>query len=220
MNLMLTCTSPLNYRIDSWYDLPQVLSNNSQDLHISVSDIFSGDQLSGLRITVYHEKFGPLFCELIQGKGYLVSECQENVVYSLSDAQIFMELAKYGFNVEWSSRINISPDQLNYLQIVKGLHFDKLRLLNAKEYEPSGKEISKIYVVVFQAKELPQWLNNMFVTTKEDFLDALGRGYALNLTEVSHRRNYRWDWLTYVADIQDLVDSVTKGGDLIRPLTS
>lgn len=208
---MISQGTPLRYRIDNWHDLPQVLSNNSQDLYISVADI-KDDSLSGTRITVNHDKYGVLFSEIVNAKGYLVSEYQDNIVYSLTDSQIFLELAKYGFLVEWSSAPHLSMDQITYLQILKGLHFDKLRLLNVIEWQ-DGLQLSNIYIVVFQANDLQAWLDNTYVADKKSFFDALNSGYALNITEVSKRKKYRWDWLNYVADIQDLLDAVLHGGD-------
>ena len=206
MNSLTSTSWPLRYRIDDWHQLPDCLSNNSRDLKISVTDIMDDDMLSGLRISVNHNKYGTLFAEIIDAKGYLISKMDHNLVFTLTDQNIFSELAKFGFFVEWSKKYPMSTDQLEYLRTLYGLKYDKIRMLDVRTILNSV-ETHEIYIVVFMANELQKWLDNMYCATISELSESLVKGYAMNVTAVSNRRNYRWDWLDYVADIKTILEN-------------
>lgn len=201
---------PLRYNISSWRQLPNCLSNNSKDLSIHVSDFMNNSCLTGFKISVNHTTMGTLFACVIGARGSLVSRDPEQsllddpVTTDLSTKDILKELYKFGFHVTYCPRKNLSGDQLQYLITLKGLHFDKLRKLSVWKTVNGEKQFS-VKLVAFQSEELYNWLNNGYSPSYTEFSQAVTSGYAVNLTEISYTRNYRWDWLDYVASVDDVL---------------
>lgn len=202
---------PLRYNISSWRQLPQCLSNNSRHLHIHTTDFMFSDPdyahpLRGFRISVDHEFYGTLFACMLNAKGDIVSPINTDcmiegpISYELSTSEILSELAKFGFIISYEPRKHLSGSQLQYLMTLKGLHFDKLRRLAVNALNDT-----KVYLVVFNSKDHPQWLNNGYSPNKHEFSNALLAGTALNISEILDSKRYSWDWLDYVANIDDIL---------------
>lgn len=198
---------PLRYKISSWRQLPQCMSNNSRELHISVTDFIQCDILSGFRIQIKHDKLGILFACVLNSSGTLVSCPKCNATYEFTPSQILSELEKYGFLVEYNPEANLSGDQLQYLMTLNDLHYDKIRLLNVWEIDSiTGEKIYNTQVVAFISSVNPYWLNNGYSCSKSEFNSALNSGSACNLTMISDTRKYNWSWLSgFVANIEDVI---------------
>lgn len=197
---------PLRYRISSWRQLPQCMSNNSRELHISVTDFIQSDILEGLRIQIKHDKLGVLFACVLNSSGPLVSCAKCNTTYEFTPTQIISELEKYGFLIEYNPESNLSGDQLQYLMTLNELHYDKIRLMNVWEYGNTGVKNYKLQVVAFNSIVNPDWLNNGYACNKKEFTEALNNGSACNLTMISDTRKYNWSWLSgFVANIEDVI---------------
>lgn len=195
---------PLRYKISSWRQLPQCLSNNSRDLHIHVSDFYS-EILRGFRIRLEHLKFGVLFACVINAKGSIVTVEDDKVVEGLTSEQILQELKKFGFLIEYDPRKHLPAAQLEYLSTLKNLGYDKLRIIGIQNANSYGDIRDTFRVVAFKIQDLPQWLFSGFSPSEKQFYDAVVKGYAINLTDVSKTRDFRWDWLDYVANIDDIL---------------
>ncbi len=207
---------PLRYNISSWDQLPGCTSNNSRKLKISVTNFINDSNLKGKRIAVKHEDYGTLFACVVNASGPLV--CSSDTyrvskrkslntkpnVYQLSNDTILRELEKFGFFVTYNKRDNLAKDQIDFLETLKGLHYDKLRILCTYEMI-QGVEVTTPTIVVFMSEMHGQWLNNDYCAKKQELIDALIAGTAVNITDVSIKERYDWSWLNYVANIDDIL---------------
>ena len=194
---------PLRYSITDWHQLTKCLSNNSRDLHINVTDFIQDSRLSGTRIAVNHTEFGTLFAYIVNADGTIVT-LPDNLDNAITNAQILAELAKFGFYVEYEQQAHLSGDQIAYLMTINGLGYDKLRQLSVWQVE-RGVEIHKTYIVAFNIAQNPAWISVAYQASTREFTNALMNGSAINLTEISRTHDYNWDWLTYVANIDDII---------------
>lgn len=196
---------PLRYKISDWHQLTEVRSNNSRDLFISVADFIQDDRLNGLRIQVNHKAFGVLFACLINAHGTMISELSENLVYELTPKQILLQLKTFGFIVTYEPNKHISGSQLTFLMQLQGLGYDKLRILNVWHTENEVK-VFKWYVVAFNIKENPEWINNGYSPSEKEYETALKNGSCFNVSALCKEKNWSWSWLDYVANISDILE--------------
>lgn len=198
---------PLEYRISSWKQLPQCLSNNSRELSIKVTDFIQDDRISGLRIAVYHTTFGVLFATVLDAAGSMISTGYNRIVSEMKPESILSELAKFGFIIEYEPATKLKGDQIQYLMTLKNLHFDKIRLMDVyKQDDVTGTKSTQTFVVAFNVEKNSNWLNNDYSCSIVEFADALTNGSAMNITGISETRNYNWTWLSeFVANIDDII---------------
>ena len=196
----------LRYQISDWHQLPKAQSNNSNKLSIVVSDFIQDDRLGGTRIQVIHEDFGPVFVCVVNGEGSIVTPIQDNIVSELTPDQILAELQKFGYYIIYKPTTKLPSAQLDYLVQLRNMKYDKIRILYVHEYIYGIKQI-KWYVVAFNVKENPDWINNWYSPSKSEYQSALMNGSAVNLLSVSQSRKYRWAWLVdFVANIDDVLE--------------
>ena len=201
MNLM----EPLRYRISNWTQLPNCLSNNSRELKIHVASFVNNPELIGLRISVEHTTMGVLFCCMLQASGSIITDEDAYGATELSPTEILAELHKFGFYITYVPMESLSDDLLSYLTTLDGLDFDKIRILSVWHYHNSEK-VFENRIVAFQANPHGDWLNNGYAAGEEEFLKALDDGTAINLTDMSKTKNFRWDWLYgKVLSIEDII---------------
>lgn len=192
----------LRYRIISWRQLPECLSNTSRYLHIHVADIKDGIHLDALRITIEHEKYGVLFAYLLYSHGELVNEYEHDG--DMDTKELLGILRRFGFFVEFARVPNLSSSQMEYLITLNDLHYDKIRRINVRKIVRGDEEFNP-YVVAFQIEDHPQWLSYDYSPSEDEFMKALIAGTAVNITSASYKQNFEWDWLDYVASIDDLI---------------
>lgn len=196
---------PLQYNISSWDQLTKCQSNNSKDLHISVTDFMQNAKLDGILIKVCHKVLGVLFACLVDGSGTLLSEDGTNHIHEFTTADILAELAKFGFIVTYNPREHLDGDQLQYLMTLNQLGFDKIRTLVVNKYTQQGTTKPTPTVVAFKVDKCSKWIDNKFIENESDFLLALSNGSAINISAISQEQKFRWDWLDYVANIDDII---------------
>jgi hypothetical protein len=197
---------PLRYRIDSWFDLPKCLSNNSQHLHIAVSAVTYDRHLQGTKIEVVHDTLGVLFAVVVEASGSMLSKMTTDQYHEFTPDEILFELAKYGFNIEFVRYKHLSAEQLSYLITLKNLGFEKLRKLDVIDLGAKNCPTTT-NLIVFNITNHERWLMNTYVASKGEFIQALNDGSALNITNVSDTSNFDWSWLTYVANIDDILEA-------------
>jgi len=185
--------------------LSECKSNNSRDLSISVGDIIQDKRLRGLKILLNHIDFGPLFACVINAKGNMISELNDNLVAELTPQQILTELSKYGFLITFNPREHLPGNQLAYLQQLIGFGYDKIRILNVWKLV-NGVKAFNWYVVGFNANKNEFWLNNGYSPSDKEFMEALRNGSAINISAYSKTNNWSWSWLDYIADIGDILE--------------
>lgn len=200
---------PLRYEISDWNQASKCLSNTSRYLHIHVSSFVQNPILTGTRIKVVHDTYGDLFTCIVNGRGELIDT---NPKYELSTDEILAQLAKYGFYIKYADEHRISNKQLDYLVTLNQLHFDKLRVLNVWKLDKSGIQEFKHHIVAFQSANKASWLNNDYSPSYAEFTDALADGSAMNLDGITETYRFVWDWLTYVANIPDILEDCSEVG--------
>lgn len=197
----------LRYRISEWSQLTECLSNNSADLYITVST-FMGDTVSGQMVEVHHSSYGTLFAAMLSGKGDIISTKNEDevVIPWLTTDQILSQLEKFGFLIEFSEASCLDGDQLSYLMTLRGLGYDSLAPITLVRYNETGTAINERLIVAFDGNVMPSWLVSGAIVSEKEFRDALSLGQAVNVSAMSEKYDFRWDWLTFVANIDDVLD--------------
>lgn len=202
-------SKPVRYNISSWDQLPQCLSNTSIYLSLSVKYVRDRDKLVGTLIEVNHSLYGSLFTYLIHCSGSLIPN--NDVDYELNRNAILKQLERFGFFITFDIRQGLAADQLKFLRTVRQLHFDKLRILPVQPSTDS--DLAANHVVVFNVEQNSKWLDNTYVATYREYAQALVEGSAMDLNGVTATQKYSWDWLDFVADIDDIL-SDNVGGEL------
>lgn len=202
---MIQMTIPLRYNISNWHQLSKVLSNNSRDLHITVSDMMQNDKLTGTRISVCHKDYGVLFACVLNATGSLVSQLNNETTIEFTPEQILSELQKYGFYVTFEPREHLPGAQLEYLMALTGFKFDKLRKLGIWHYE-NGVKVFRWCIVAFKVENHVDWINVGYEPSEEEFEKALRNGTAINISAISKINKWSWKWLDYVANIDDILE--------------
>ena len=192
--------TPLRYNISSWRQIPECLSNNSKCLSLHITDYFNESNFAGFRISVEHTKYGTLFACCLNTKGIIV----DADVPDMTTAAILAELARFGFYITYEPMKHLSGAQISYLMTLMQLQYDKLRILNVWHMD-HGVQVFKQYIVAFNVENMADWLNNGYAPSEQEFLAALESGKALNLNEITEKQNFTWDWLTFVANIEDIL---------------
>jgi len=199
-------STPLRYNISNWFQLTECRSNNSVDLYITVKQVIDdgSHRLTGIVIQVNHTQYGNLFTCLIDSSGSLLTpDPDSGIIKEFSTDEICKELYKFGFDVTFSINQHLSGDQISYLITVNDLGYDKLRKLLV--YDNITKKYSE-YIVVFNVAKCPDWIASDYTCSKGNFLKALVESGAMNLTDLEQTRGFDWTWLTYVANIEDIIE--------------
>ncbi len=195
---------PLRYNISNWLQLSECKSNNSVDLYITVKQVFDdgSHRLTGVIILVNHNQYGTLFACLVNSSGTLLTpDSDSGHIKEFSTEEICEELYKFGFDVTFEINQHLSGDQISYLITLNDLGFDKLRKLYVQNLDGHYAE----YLVAFNVDKCPDWINLDFTCGLRPFLQALNASGAMNLTDLKQTKGFDWTWLTYVANIDDII---------------
>ena len=196
--------APLRYNISNWLQLSECKSNNSTDLYITVKRVIDdgSHRLTGTIILVNHTQYGTLFACLINSDGSLLTpDPDSGRIKEFTTDEICKELYKFGFDVTFSINQHLSGDQISYLMTLSDLKFDKIRKLYVQNLDGHYAE----YLVAFNVVKCPEWINNDFTCGIKPFLNALNTSGAMNLTDLEQTKGFDWTWLTYVANIDDII---------------
>ena len=201
--------TPLQYEISDLTQAAKCLSNTSKHLHIHVSSFVHNPVLTGTRIKVVHDMYGDLFTCIVNGHGELVDSDPK---YEMTTDAILSQLAKFGFYITYPDTRRITTAQIDYLITLNQLHFDKIRVLNVWAPDKTGIKEFKHHIVAFQSANNASWLNNDYSPSYAEFTRALADGSAVNLDGISETSRFVWDWLTYVANISDILADCSEVG--------
>lgn len=195
----------LRYKISDWHQLVDVKSNNSRDLRIYVSDIMQDERLSGVKIDVYHPMFEELFTYIINPSGSMVTPTENCEYIGLSTDDILSELAKFGFLVKYDPESKLSGDELDFLMSINKLGYQKLRKISV-HHEEYDETVFEHYIVAFNIKENPRWLDMSYSPSDVEFSKSLINGSATNISAIVGSKHWSWEWLDFVADIDDVLE--------------
>lgn len=209
----MLCNDKLRYEIDSWDEITGCQSNNSPKLHLTY-DVALGRSLSGQIIRVEHDDYGCLFSYVVEASGVDVSCAPNGTVFQLTTDELLMELEKYGFIVKFSKCLQLSDAQYQLLMSSQLLGMSKIRIMYVDMTEKRNRFDDdyerKPYLVMFKTDKLPMWLSNGKVCSKQEFEDALAKGYAVNLTECEGGLHGN-DWSFLTDKVLNVSDILKKG---------
>ena len=161
-------------------------------------------RLTGIIILVQHNQYGTLFACMVNADGTLLTkDSNSEIIWEFTTDEITKILATFGFDVTFHINQHLSGNQISYLMTVSDLGYDKLRRLLVQD-KPDGKYSE--YIVVFNVAKCPDWIANDFTCGKKPFVDALISSGAMNLTDLEQTKGFDWTWLTYVANIEDIIE--------------
>jgi hypothetical protein len=198
---------PLHYNISNWVQLSECKSNNSSDLYITVKQIIDdgSHRLQGTNILVNHNQYGTLFACLVNSSGSLLTpDPDSGIIKEFTTDEILEELNKFGFDVTFKINQHLSGEQIAYLMTLYDLGFDKLRRLwvyNTDKYDGHYSD----YIVAFNVAKCPDWIRVDYTCGSNVLSQALMDSGAMNLTALEQTQGFDWTWLTYVANIDDII---------------
>jgi hypothetical protein len=198
-------SSPLRYNISNWLQLSECKSNNSTDLYITVKQVIDdgSHRLTGIIILVNHTQYGTLFACTINSTGSLLTpDPTSGIIKEFTTDEILAELNKFGFDVTFEINQHLGGNQISYLMTLYDLGFDKLRMLEVQQLDGMYSN----YLVAFNVDKCPDWIQNDFTCGRKVFLEALNNSGAMNLTDLKQTKGFDWTWLTYVANIEDIIE--------------
>ena len=193
---------PLRYEITSWDQIGECQSNNSIKLHCKYSKFIKNGSLNGERLQILHDDLGVVFTYVLNPTGGCVTE-YDGALPQLTKDELLTEFYKYGFYITYKEEEHLSESQLNYLETLQGLHYDKIRKLSVYD-DKNGWT----YIVVFQITPNSAYMNNGYRCPQHVFQKALRDGTVMNITTISETRNYDWSWMgDGIYNIQDILDA-------------
>lgn len=205
---MLPVSRTLKYKITSWLQLNQCLSNYDPDLRASGIQIMD-DRLQGTVVRVTHKKYGCLFAYLVDGTGV---DVENPSIPLLTPEEILSELRRFGFLITYDVLGTLPGDVIEYLITLDKLGYDKIRYMLISEPTIYGTEKDPEYfVTAFKIKDRPEWINNTYRARKDEFQDALMDGTAINITAISEEKHFDWSFLRdYVLNISDIIEEYSR----------
>ena len=181
----------LSYNISNWLQLSDCKSNNSVDLYITVKQVIDDGT-----------QYGTLFTCLVNATGTLLTpDPDSGIIREFTTDEILEVLATFGFDVTFEIHQHLSGDQISFLMTVNDLGFNKLRRLSV---QTSTNRYSE-YIVVFNVAKCPDWIDEDYICGLKPFVEALKLSGAMNLTDLEQTKGFDWTWLTYVANIDDII---------------
>lgn len=191
----------LRYSISSWQQATECLSNNSVDLYITVSSLL-GSTVEGQLIAVNHRMYGILFAAMTYGDGTIITRTSQEGedIHWMTTNEILKQLEKFGFLIEYSPEEHLPGDQISYLMTLYNLGFQHITTIRVQE-----RKVTNVYVIAFNGDEEPEWLQWPSGTSKALLDTKVAAGKVLNVSALTEKENFNWDWLTYVANIPDVL---------------
>lgn len=198
--------SPLRYTINDWNRLPECLSNNSQNLKIEVSKLLNNDRLKGLRIAVEDKDLGTLFATVLDAAGTIATIHDNNThhAYNMPKAVLLEELAKYGFDIQFSKLIGVTKQQIQTLKVLAELKFDKIRKVHVISYGAHSNSY-KSHVILFKADKHPELLEQNAIISYNYFAKGLSNGTICDISNLLGESRLSWYWLDFVGNIEDII---------------
>lgn len=197
--------TPLRYNISSWEQLPGCLSNNSTHLHIQVQCIMDDYRLQGKLIQVVHDKLGILFAYVVDATGELLSS-QNSADYEMTVAEVLKQLERFGFFITYNRKNLLTDKQLDWLDTIDKLGYDKIRILNVFTIDQNTGAVNYVpHLVVFNVEPNSGWLDIKYSESRSTFLEAISNGSAVDLSSMLESSRFHWDWLDFVGNIQDIL---------------
>ena len=193
----------LHYEISDWKQLTKCLSNNSNELRISVCNYVQNSDIEGTKISVVHPHYGVLFSYTIDPIGKLVTDIDSEDIEVVNTQILLNELKRYGFEVVYKEEEHLPESQVDLLRSIQKLNFDKLRLCVVHDGDVVEK---RVCIIAFNIIGNEHWLNAGYSPNKYELHKAILDGSALNVSGLTDVHKYSWDWLyNVIIDLNDLL---------------
>lgn len=197
----------LRYEISNWDQITNCLSNNSKALSLSLSKVIDGNAMRGLVVKVNHANYGTLFAAMIKGSGQLLTDKDEEgqILPFLTTDEILKQIEKFGFIISYVERAHLNNETLVFLNNVKQLGFDKITRVQVETRTEYGAKIWVPRILVIKSQYNTDLLKFDCNLSLKDFCDKLANNWIMNVTYL-HSENVTWDWVTYIANIIDIIN--------------
>lgn len=191
----------LRYSISSWLQATKCLSNNSKELHISVANYIHNVDFEGQIISVLHAKYGVMFAAITSGRGYLISDTDEDghELPLLTTEQVLKQLEKFGFDIKYEEEPNLSGEQLTFLTNLYDLGYDAITRVKIKY-----PKITRNAYIAYDSSKGVEYLSFNTMVSKAEFDASLESSAIVDVAKMN--KDLEWDWLTYTCQIKDLLD--------------
>lgn len=192
---------PLRYRISQWEQAVKCKSNMSEKYSIHVSTVEYMPEIYGKLIQVEHEHVGIVFSVMLDPKG---SRVEQSALLHPMPTEIILEYLKcFGFYIEYKPEAVLPEMQKQYLQELQALCMDKIRIMFIFYRDENGEKVIKPVLTAFSSSILSDWLLNNYTCSRDEFNARCGEGLAIRIDA----RDFDWSWLTYVANISDILNN-------------
>ncbi len=193
-------TKRLRYRISSWTQLPDCLSNNSKNYYITVTDLTQQKDINGLVLTVHHAKYGVLFSAMPDSSGKLISEYDEEGVDipSMTCEEILTQLKRFGFDIQYNQESSLPDYTLSFLMQLDDLGYSKITRIHV------GRAPGKNYVVALKADGNEDIYTFGSSITEAKFNKKLASNNVINITE---QKDVTWTWVDRTYNIEDVLQA-------------
>ena len=190
-------------------------SNNSKKLSISLSKISDPTRLSGRVVSVKHSVYGTLFAATINGVGQLITTEDEegNPLPFLTKDEILKQIMKFGFYIYYDEKKHLPQDILVFLQNVMNVGFDKITKVFVECSDAGGRKVWRPYIIAMKSEKNIDLLNFGCKVTRKVFNSKLESNCVMNL----NREGYSWDWVTYMANISDILNEQEEDTIIVTP---
>lgn len=195
----------LQYKISSWTQIGECLSNTDRKLHARCIKIIS-PTLEGLSVRVEHDDYGCLFSYLVNGKGSSLSDLPVNI---LSTQTVLEQLKRFGFYIRYEQEKHVPGEMLEYLITLNNLGYDKIRILfvHVPTVQVGETDVVRYCVVAFKVKYHPNWVDNLYQAEESELTEGALNGTAINISAISEEKNFDWSFLgDYVLNIYDILE--------------
>jgi len=150
---------------------------------------------------------------MIKGTGTLISDTDEDgvVIPFLTTEEILKQIQKFGFIVEYNVRANLPGPVISYLMTMLNLGYVKITRIGVRTPNSDGSIYIRSTVILM--KDAPETLDLLRfdeVITISEFMHKLDLNVVVNAT---NEPGMNWDWLTYMANIEDLLQENSSNDD-------
>lgn len=147
---------------------------------------------------------------MIKGTGSLITNVDEegNDLPFLTTEQILRQLMKFGFYIFYDVKENLPNETFNYLAKLYDLGYDKITRIALETIDETGTKIWRPTEIVMKSyMDNSDLLVYQCKVTRKAFNQKLTANSIMNIT---HEEGMDWDWLSYIANIKDILDENLK----------
>ena len=142
---------------------------------------------------------------MIDGHGTLITAQDDEGadIPFLTKDEILKQLMKFGFYITYDVKNNLPEFVLDFLYKVMNLGYDKISRIALESYDVNGNRVWRPTVIVIKSGYNTDLLTFDCKVFRKKFDEKLECNTLMNVT---HEPGMIWDWLAYIANIEDILD--------------